>query len=175
MFAFNRFRAFGRLGPRGKVVGQVRGLRRFFVLTLSVVTAASTFLVFELSSPASASPNPQVTPILAGVAQPEVEAVDGSNNLYVYNDADGTITVLPSSSGTIFGQAVTANVAVQLEPSGGTLLPGVVNGMAFDSAGDLSSEEQLTKTSSSYRRRRVTSSVRPSPPIHRSYSIREAR
>ena len=137
MFAFNRFRAFGRLGPRGKIVGQVRGLRRFFVLTLSVVTAASTFLVFELSSPASASPNPQVTPILAGVAQPEVEAVDGSNNLYVYNDADGTITVLPSSSGTIFGQAVTANVAVQLEPSGGTLLPGVVNGMAFDSAGDL--------------------------------------
>ena len=36
-----------------------------------------------------------------------------------------------------FGQAITANVAVQLEPSGGTLLPGVVNGMAFDSAGDL--------------------------------------
>ena len=50
MFAFNRFRAFGRLGPRGKIVGQVRGLRRFFVLALSLVTVASSWFVIGLST-----------------------------------------------------------------------------------------------------------------------------
>jgi len=137
MFAFNRFRAFGRLGPRGKVVGQVSGLRRFFVLALSLVTVASSWFVIGLSTQASANPTAQVTTVLSGVAQPDVEAFDASNDLFVYNENDATITVLPAVTGTIFGQSVTANVPVELDPTGGALTLGIVTGLAFDSAGDL--------------------------------------
>jgi hypothetical protein len=70
-----------------------------------------------------------------GLDQPASLVFDGSGNLYISNAgyAD-SITVLARTTGTIFGQAVTANVAVTLAAAQGIITP---EGMAFDQAGNL--------------------------------------
>jgi sugar lactone lactonase YvrE len=58
-------------------------------------------------------------------------AFDAAGDLFIANDNNGTVTVVPQSSGTLFGQSVTANTATVLT------VGGQPNGIAFDAAGDL--------------------------------------
>ena len=59
-------------------------------------------------------------------------AFDSAGNLYLTDHDAGTVTVLPQASGTVFGQAVSADTYQ-------TLVTGLSSpqGLAFDSAGDL--------------------------------------
>ena len=70
-----------------------------------------------------------------GLDQPASVVLDSSGNLFISNAgfAD-SITVLPRATGTIFGQSVTANIAVTLNAAQGIITP---EGMAFDISGNL--------------------------------------
>ena len=70
-----------------------------------------------------------------GLDQPASVVLDSSGNLFISNAgfAD-SITVLPRATGTIFGQSVTANIAVTLNAAQGIISP---EGMAFDISGNL--------------------------------------
>ena len=63
-------------------------------------------------------------------------AVDSAGNLFVTNDQMSVpvLTVLPKSSGTVFGTPVTANEPVGLESNPNS---GPAENLAFDSAGNL--------------------------------------
>jgi DNA-binding beta-propeller fold protein YncE len=50
-----------------------------------------------------------LTTIFSGLSDPNGLAFDHGGNLYVANDQNGTVSVLPKASGTLFGVAVTEN------------------------------------------------------------------
>ena len=79
-----------------------------------------------------------------GLDQPASLVFDGSGNLYISNAgyAD-SITVLARTTGTIFGQSVTANVATTLNAASG--LTSIVS-MQFDHQGDLFVVDGSTET-----------------------------
>ena len=68
-----------------------------------------------------------------GLSLPFGFASDADGNLYVSN-LYGTITVIPTSTGILFGQSVTANVAATLNAAAQS---GDSRGIAFDAAGNL--------------------------------------
>lgn len=70
----------------------------------------------------------------SGLDSPAALTFDAAGNLFIGNNNNNTITVLPKSSGVIFGQSVIANTAVTLTAA--TSFSGVF-GLAFDSSGDL--------------------------------------
>ena len=72
----------------------------------------------------------------SSVYGPEGMAFDSSGDLFMASE-EGSITVLPAASGTIFGQSVTANAAATLNalPSAPALRG--PRGIAFDSSGNL--------------------------------------
>jgi hypothetical protein len=73
-----------------------------------------------------------LTPIVSGLSKGAFVAFDAAGNLYVSDFTGGTVSVLASSSGSVFGTPVTANTLT-------TLLSGQSDpaGLAFDGAGDL--------------------------------------
>ncbi|MGC2485825.1 MAG: hypothetical protein WA359_06255 [Acidimicrobiales bacterium] len=70
----------------------------------------------------------------SGLTAPQGLAFDASGNLFVTNSEANTVTVLPASTGTIFGQSVTADVAATVEAATGLKEP---VGIDFDAGGDL--------------------------------------
>jgi sugar lactone lactonase YvrE len=74
------------------------------------------------------------TLVSSGMLGPTGLAVDSSGNLYVSNTGNSELEVLPQTSGTLFGQAVTADQLNEL------LTPSQVDeptGLAIDSTGNL--------------------------------------
>lgn len=69
-----------------------------------------------------------------GLDQPTALAFDAAGDLFIGNNGNNSVTVLPNSSGTIFGQSVTAGAATTVTAA--TSFDGVF-GLAFDAAGDL--------------------------------------
>ena len=51
-----------------------------------------------------------LTTVFSGLSDPNGLAFDHGGNLYVANDQNGTVSVLPKASGTLFGVAVIENV-----------------------------------------------------------------
>ncbi len=92
---------------------------------ISVVTLATTAL------PAGAATTPK-TYIAETLNEPTGLAFDQAGNLYIANIGDGTISVLPKTSGTLFGRSVTADTAARIVS--GLSEPDAV---AFDPAGNL--------------------------------------
>jgi sugar lactone lactonase YvrE len=70
----------------------------------------------------------------SALLQPGEIAFDGHGNLYVANVAGNTVTVIPASSGTLFGQSVTADTVATLAAATGLHNP---TGLALDAAGNL--------------------------------------
>jgi sugar lactone lactonase YvrE len=98
--------------------------------TISVLPA-STGTIFGQSVTAN-----QITTLSAatGINTPIALAMDANGDLFISNDGLNTISVLPASTGTIFGQSVTANQITTLQASVGNEAP---FGMTFDAHGDL--------------------------------------
>jgi hypothetical protein len=71
---------------------------------------------------------------VTGLSDPSAIAFDAAGNLYVANQVSNTVTVVPKTSGTLFGQSVTTNTAAMLSAATGLQGPA---GIAFDAAGDL--------------------------------------
>ena len=67
-------------------------------------------------------------------SDPRALAVDGAGDLFMAN-YDGTLTVLPRASGTIFGVPVTASTTATL--LSGLSDPAELSAMACDGAGNL--------------------------------------
>jgi glucose/arabinose dehydrogenase len=63
---------------------------------------------------------------------PAGEAIDSAGNIYIAENDAGTVVVIPSESGTLFGQSVTAGIPA-------TLITGLDHptGLAVDTQGDL--------------------------------------
>src|SRR6476620_6134591 len=73
-----------------------------------------------------------LTTVFSGLSDPMGLAFDHGGNLYVANVQNGTISVLPKASGTLFGKSVTKNTPA-------TLVSGLDRpfSLAFDDAGNL--------------------------------------
>jgi sugar lactone lactonase YvrE len=98
--------------------------------TVTVVPKSSGTLFGQSVSAGAATP----LSAAAGLVGPWGLAFDSAGNLYISNFGNNTVTVVPKSSGTLFGQSVTANTATVLVAATGLDSP---TGLAFDSAGDL--------------------------------------
>jgi glucose/arabinose dehydrogenase len=98
--------------------------------TISVLPA-STGTIFGQSVTAD-----QITTLSAatGLNTPIALAMDANGDLFISNDGLNTISVLPASTGTIYGQSVTANQITTLQASVGFEAP---FGLTFDANGDL--------------------------------------
>ena len=70
--------------------------------------------------------------LVTGMNQPTGLAFDSSGDLYIADAGNNTVSVLPETSGTIFGTSVKADSLTKLAT--GLSTP---NGLAFDSAGNL--------------------------------------
>jgi DNA-binding beta-propeller fold protein YncE len=73
-----------------------------------------------------------LTTVFSGLSTPMGLAFDQGGNLYVANVQNGTVSVLPKASGTLFGKSVTRNTPA-------TLVSGLDRpfSLAFDDAGNL--------------------------------------
>ena len=105
-----------------------------FALTITIALA----MAVGTSVAASAANGPYPIKLLepaSGIFSPAGMAIDPlTGDLVTANPVSGTVGILPKQSGTIFGQAVTANVDVPLYAATGLDQPA---GVAFDAAGDL--------------------------------------
>jgi len=72
-----------------------------------------------------------------GWSSPFGFAYDSAGDLFVANSGADNVAVIAQSTGTIFGQSVTAGTPVVLNPLGGSLSLVDPYDVAFDSAGDL--------------------------------------
>jgi sugar lactone lactonase YvrE len=77
---------------------------------------------------------PAILQAATGLDAPHGLAFDSRGDLFIANSLDDVVTVVPKTSGTIFGQSVAANVATALSAAVGLNSP---HGLAFDPAGDL--------------------------------------
>ena len=110
--------------------------------TVTVVPSPSTTTVFGQSVTAD---TPVALTALAGISGPMGFAFDSAGDLFVASESSGTITVLPASTTTVFGQSVTADTAATLDPGTSGSLAALTSsgsmGLGFDSAGDLFVED----------------------------------
>jgi len=90
--------------------------------------------IATIALPLSASAATYDTVPIPGLSNPWGIAFDAAGDLFVANNANNSITVLPEQSGMIFGQAVTAGVAVTVIAATGLNSP---SALVFDSSGDL--------------------------------------
>lgn len=99
--------------------------------TVSVVIAASGTLFGQ-----SVTANSVITLSAAtGLSSPTGLAFDAAGNLFIANrTANGTISVIAKTSGTVFGQSVTSNTISTLSSFSNLAFPG---GLVFDTAGAL--------------------------------------
>jgi sugar lactone lactonase YvrE len=112
--------------------GPRRGVRLVRIAaTVSVVLAGSVLVVAPLSASAAVTP---ARTVLYGVGSPVGMATDPSGNLFISQNYSSTVLVIPKETGTIFGQPVTANVAVVVSAATGL---DHATGLATDAAGDL--------------------------------------
>ena len=112
-----------------------RSACRWFSTALITLVAACVFgSIATIALPFLASAATYDTVPIPGVAAPWGIALDAGGDLFVANYSTNTVTVLPASSGTIFGQSVTAGDAVTLVAAAGLDQP---TALAFDAAGDL--------------------------------------
>ncbi len=110
------------------------GLRAMATLTaLLLVSGGLAGLVAGPTQVAGADLQP-ATQVAAGPDNPSAVAVDAAGDLFIADSNDNTVIVVPKTSGTIFGQAVTANVPAKLNAVTGLNDP---NSLAFDAAGNL--------------------------------------
>jgi sugar lactone lactonase YvrE len=100
-------------------------------VTFANVAGATTTTIFgQAMTPGTSS----MLSLDVGLDAPGPVAFDSNGDLFIANMYGNTITVLPKTSGTIFGQSVTAGVAAQLIAATGLDEP---TGIAFDANGDL--------------------------------------
>ncbi len=103
----------------------------FLAIALVVSAAISVVTLATTALPAGAATTPK-TYIAETLNEPTGLAFDQAGNLYIANIGDGTISVLPKTSGTLFGRSVTADTAARIVS--GLSEPDAV---AFDPAGNL--------------------------------------
>jgi hypothetical protein len=101
---------------------------------VGVVIACLFVGIATIAVPSLASAATFDTAPFNGLSTPWGIAIDAAGDVFVANDSNNTISVLPESSGRIFGQPVTAGVAVTLTAATGLDEPAA---LAFDAAGDL--------------------------------------
>jgi sugar lactone lactonase YvrE len=107
--------------------------------TISVIPA-TTGTIFGQSMTANVA---ATLTAASGLSAPEGLTFDASGNLFITNANVDTVTVLPVSTGTIFGQSVVADSATRLEAATGLEEP---TGITFDGAGDLFVENESDNT-----------------------------
>ena len=86
--------------------------------------------------------NTLATVVSSGLDYPNAIAFDSAGDLFIANLSSNTVSVLPKTSGTIFGQSVTANILSTVIVSG---LDGPY-AIAFDSSGDLFVANDISDT-----------------------------
>ena len=125
-----------RLSSRSIAPGIVRVRKLAAVAPLrgigvSAVALAMFFagLVAGPAASAGAATSP-ATQVVGGVNNPSSVVVDAAGNVFITNSGDNSIIVVPKTTGTIFGQAVTANIPVKLAAATGLEYP---NDLAFES------------------------------------------
>jgi sugar lactone lactonase YvrE len=97
--------------------------------------ATSSSLVVVVTSPNQAGATGP-TPIRLNTSSPNPQAiaVDSNGDVFLSDATTQVITVLPKTTGTLFGQSVIAGQAVPLSATSSLSAP---NQLAFDTAGDL--------------------------------------
>jgi hypothetical protein len=101
---------------------------------VGVVTASMLISIATIALPSLAAAATYDTAPITGLSDPWGIALDAAGDVFVSDANANTVIVLPKSSGTIFGQSVTAGVAVTLSAATGLDQP---SALAFDAAGDL--------------------------------------
>lgn len=110
--------------------------QRTMALTVTITIALAMAVGTSVAASAANGPYPiKLLEPASGIFSPAGMAIDPlTGDLVTANPVSGTVGILPKQSGTIFGQAVTANVDVPLYTATGLDQPA---GVAFDAAGDL--------------------------------------
>jgi hypothetical protein len=98
------FAPFRRVSDRAVKVGRARILgRSTWVATLGFVTLTSTVLAIGASSPANAVPPGTQTTVLSGLSGPWTSTFDTAGDFFVLNYSNNSLSVIPASTGTLFG------------------------------------------------------------------------
>jgi hypothetical protein len=110
--------------------------QRTMALAVTITIALAMAVGTSVAASAASGPYPiKLLEPASGIFSPAGMAIDPlTGDLVTANPVSGTVGILPKQSGTIFGQAVTANVDVPLYAATGLDQPA---GVAFDAAGDL--------------------------------------
>ncbi|HTW07401.1 MAG TPA: hypothetical protein VME46_07825 [Acidimicrobiales bacterium] len=103
------------------------------LLGCALVTVAP--LASGSPAPAASAPAAREITALVGLNQASALAFDSAGDLFIANSGNNTVTVLPRTTGSVFGQPVVAGrMAALVMPAGLLDRPAA---LAFDSAGDL--------------------------------------